>query len=87
MSISINALTRLAFLMFMVGAFFCAVTVFYGVTIELQAGVVHHKRGGMSLRATEPFWFWLDIALQVVIGFFCVGQAIFAGYFGIRRRP
>lgn len=87
MSIRHNAFARLAFLMLMVVAAFFAVAVLYGVTLALQDGIVHHKRGGMSSKATEPFWFWLDIALQVVIGFIFVGLAIFAGYFGIRRRP
>ncbi|WP_152608647.1 hypothetical protein [Croceibacterium mercuriale] len=71
----------------MVVAALIAIAMFYGVSAELEDGIVHHKRGGMSVRTTEPFWFWLDIALQIAIGLFFTGLAILAGFFGVRRRP
>jgi len=63
-----------------------AIAVFFGVGDESRDGIVHHKWGGMSSRAAEPFFFWLDIILQVGIGLFFTGVAVLAGYFGVQRR-
>ena len=86
MSIKHNATARLASLALMVLAGLLAVAMFYGVSAEVQDGIVHHKRGGISSRTAEPFWFWLDIALQIAIGLFFTGLSGFAGYIGVRRR-
>ena len=59
---------------------------FHGIRNQIQGGIVLHKRGGMSLRASEPFWFWLDITLQFAIGLLFIVPLSIAGYLGFRRR-
>jgi hypothetical protein len=70
----------------MVVAALVAVAMFYGVSIEVQDGIVHHKTGGMSLKTTEPLWFWLDIALQSAIGLLFSGLSVLGGYLCVRHR-
>jgi len=86
MSIKHSAIARLASFGLMVLAALLAVAHFYGLRAEVEDGIVLHKRGGMSSRASEPFWFWLDITLQFTIGFLLIGLLGLAGYFGFRRR-
>lgn len=45
-----------------------AATLWYGAYLEVQAGIVHHKTGGGTVRASEPVRFWIDIGLQITIG-------------------
>lgn len=64
-----------------------AAAMFLGVDAEIQDGIVQHKWGGMSVRTADPFWFWLDVALQMAMGVFFTGLSLFGGYLGFRRRP
>jgi len=70
----------------MVAAALMAIAMFYGVSAEVHDGFVHHKTGGISSRATDPIWFWLDIALQIAISLLFTGLSVLAGYFSVRRR-
>jgi hypothetical protein len=63
-----------------------AAMILYGVSSEARDGIVHHKRGGMSLQATEPFWFWLDMGLQVAIGILFAALSMLWGYLCLTSR-
>ena len=61
--------------------------IFYGITLEIDQGVVEHKRGGYSSAKTSPAQFEVDIALQAVIGTMVAGLAVGMGFllFSSRR--
>lgn len=82
-----GGLSRLTSLVMMVVAAFTAFVMVYAAITGVQDGVVLHRGGGMSLRATEPFRFWLDITVQFAIGLLFAGLSVFAGYVSVRGRP
>jgi hypothetical protein len=49
---------------------------FYGISLEIDQGVVEHKGGGYSSAKTSPRQFEGDIALQAVLGTMFAGLAV-----------
>jgi hypothetical protein len=66
---------------YLIGRFFVgllalvAVVILVSMVWEVSSGVVHHRTGGMSVRADDPTSFWIDIALQGALAVFLGWQA------------
>lgn len=41
----------------------------YGAYLAVEAGTISHKRGGGFLKANDPVRFWIDVGIQIAIGF------------------
>lgn len=70
---------------YLIGRFFVgllalvAAVILISIAWEVSSGVVHHRTGGVTLRASDPGDFWIDIAIQGTL-------AVFFGWQSYRMR-
>lgn len=66
---------------YLIGRFFVgllalvATVILISIAWEVSSGVVHHRTGGVSVRASDPKDFWIDIAVQFALAVFFGWQA------------
>lgn len=66
---------------YLIGRFFVGLlalamaVILISIVWELHSGVVHHRTGGMSVRANDPQSFWISIAIQIAIAVGCGWQS------------
>jgi hypothetical protein len=66
---------------YLIGRFFVgllalvATVILISIAWEVSSGVVHHRTGGVSVRANDPKGFWIDIAVQFALAVFFGWQA------------